>query len=556
MTRQCWICTYCSFSLSGCTPVINQQINILSTNFGYVVGNFTEVGHNQAIFTEKFRGFLNSSECIQHTTSTEPLTRKLENQQSDESVLSNTNDALDSVGLQNPLATPDVECLLNFTSDSSKRTKQRSENLIPEKWELSLFFVPCMITAALLMVGVAHVWHGFKNDYQWVLDYILLPIFSIQVCVAYTYSSLILFVAGANADFCSGGDQHTPDATITDIVTIITEQTDLCRPDEALFVQKVLQNYIGHCRQGGGSDGINPSFDFVNEFQLKVEVAKQSIVSLSKVVAPQVGVADNDFCDTEFQSLSASLLSHYEQLNDLATEALDLVSCERIVPLYQEPIHAGMCNLSISGITWAFTSLLVIAVAGLIMIMLRSSWQGDQVNGAHFVVAHSNAGANIVGGVANNAMSPGGILVGGTHHIYNQNQNHPQSHRVRWEEHSYHSSFKFSFDEEQNSLYQASLWSGSTNQQVWCRDCTNNSSVKNKLYARSPTGFAQSECNWWGDFLQLFFKPEPHFIAVDPDSTTNTDSEPIFPTLPLLTEPLPIKPAPESSTTPGKPVEV
>ncbi len=54
--------------------------------------------------------------------------------------------------------------------------------------------------------------------------------------------------------------------------------------------------------------------------------------------------------------------------------ALQLLSCDNIVPIYTSTMYNTACDYSVSALAWSFSAFLVISFFGMIMITLRSSW--------------------------------------------------------------------------------------------------------------------------------------------------------------------------------------
>lgn len=57
-----------------------------------------------------------------------------------------------------------------------------------------------------------------------------------------------------------------------------------------------------------------------------------------------------------------------------AVLALNLLSCDNIVPIYTNTAYNTSCEYSIAALSWSFASFLVISFFGMMMITLRSSW--------------------------------------------------------------------------------------------------------------------------------------------------------------------------------------
>jgi hypothetical protein len=77
---------------------------------------------------------------------------------------------------------------------------------------------------------------------------------------------------------------------------------------------------------------------------------------------------------TPLLDILTTIVGNLIYMIDSLQAALNILACERIVPIYTTMVHQGTCTYSISGIEWGFASFLVLASAGLIMIYLRSSY--------------------------------------------------------------------------------------------------------------------------------------------------------------------------------------
>ena len=120
-------------------------------------------------------------------------------------------------------------------------------------------------------------------------------------------------------------------------------------------------------------------FSFHQNQQASAQVIVQELAeSLDKI-----DVATLSFqCGRDYEPLVTSLDTMMAILNSLeksAASGLSLLSCERIIPIYTEVVYDGTCNYSVSGFTWMFSSLLIISAMGMIMIMLRSSYQNNRM---------------------------------------------------------------------------------------------------------------------------------------------------------------------------------
>ena len=83
-------------------------------------------------------------------------------------------------------------------------------------------------------------------------------------------------------------------------------------------------------------------------------------------------------CNRDFGLLKRSLeqmVGVMDALGQSTSRAINLLRCERVVPVYTDIVYGATCTYSISGFTWLFASLLIVSTMGMIMIMFRSSYQ-------------------------------------------------------------------------------------------------------------------------------------------------------------------------------------
>lgn len=96
-----------------------------------------------------------------------------------------------------------------------------------------------------------------------------------------------------------------------------------------------------------------------------------------------LNVEDLSFqCGRDFGPLRSSLdtmLHILTSLQQSAQQGLGILSCERIVPIYTDVVYEGTCDTSVTGLAWIFSSLLIIATTGMIMITLRASYKNSVI---------------------------------------------------------------------------------------------------------------------------------------------------------------------------------
>ena len=282
---------------------------------------------------------------------------------------------LEELGSEDPFNTENVQCILNFTSSESDSVENSSST---GDWQAIIILIPYIVVPAFLMVGVLLVWMNVTTPgwVQKVLDWLFLPLFILEMVLACHACTFMLLAAGANADFCSGGENQTPDGTILEVTEALAPRYEVCHTEATQFLLEVLRYYIDECRSGD-------PFEFIRKFEAATVAAEQAITNfLAEIeVSERAGRLASGLCGVEEVKRSAELLTKaYQDLREGITGVFDLLSCDKITPLYQLPVYDGVCTYSMSGFTWAFSSFLIASCAGFTMIMFRSSWQEDSAD--------------------------------------------------------------------------------------------------------------------------------------------------------------------------------
>jgi len=244
-----------------------------------------------------------------------------------------------------------------------------------------VILIPYITTVVIMVVGVILGFLGI--DIPWlrcILTWVIHPLFIFEVILAYVLCSVILIAASANADFCSGGQEQIPDETMLEILGNLGY-----KKDDLVFL--ILVFYVGQC------SSVTP-FGFLDQYRAPVEEATTLAVEFSSTVSDVGTAALSEACaaDVAFlQILNAAIIRNLEKLVVSTERMQELLQCSNIVRLYTDPVYDGTCTYSITGFTWAWASFAVVGAAGLIMIMLRSSWKIDVDKGESNVYAISTS---------------------------------------------------------------------------------------------------------------------------------------------------------------------
>jgi hypothetical protein len=83
------------------------------------------------------------------------------------------------------------------------------------------------------------------------------------------------------------------------------------------------------------------------------------------------------FCNRTFDGLDESLLPTTRILTNLIRAVLDfieLIQCERIVPIYQSAVYSGTCVYNMKATMWVLGASLMCSFCGFLMITFRAAY--------------------------------------------------------------------------------------------------------------------------------------------------------------------------------------
>lgn len=84
------------------------------------------------------------------------------------------------------------------------------------------------------------------------------------------------------------------------------------------------------------------------------------------------------YCNRDFNSVDTLLSQMGSILDSLVvaiTQTIDILSCERIVPLYHKAVYEGACQYSVSAVFWVFSASIITGSFGLLMILFRAAYK-------------------------------------------------------------------------------------------------------------------------------------------------------------------------------------
>ena len=85
-----------------------------------------------------------------------------------------------------------------------------------------------------------------------------------------------------------------------------------------------------------------------------------------------------EHCGREYDALEvllAEMKTIFEVIAEAIDRTMDLISCQRIVPIYHLVVYDGACQYSMSAVFWVFVSALIMGTFGLVMILFRAAYK-------------------------------------------------------------------------------------------------------------------------------------------------------------------------------------
>ena len=228
-----------------------------------------------------------------------------------------------------------------------------------------LYIVPVILLSCVLAFATVLAWLGLSYPIvDLVLRWAVVPLFGAFVVFTWLCASVFGLTALINSDLCSGGGGlPSPDGTVMDVM----REQAYDNPD--LLLYRSISHYVGGCS--------SPSpFGFVADYASELGQARDGMDQLRNTVE-QIGTDQLErLCGIDFvpvQNILTEVNDNLDVLADSAERTLALTSCPAVNSLYVDAVHRGVCTESATGVVWIFSCLLVIAVCGMVMLVLRSA---------------------------------------------------------------------------------------------------------------------------------------------------------------------------------------
>lgn len=224
--------------------------------------------------------------------------------------------------------------------------------------------IPYFIVPALLLVTLVMGWtETYVEGYYCFTTWFTLPVFIIMVIFTYVACGFTILATESNADFCYGGTENTPEATIANIMG----RYNLTQGD---MYYDAIKFYSNQCT-------IEGPWSFLEDYFGDLVRAKTSLAAIATAITQVSPESISQACGVDYSpvlQLINQLATHTTILTDATERSLELLSCDSIVPLYTSTVYNTMCQNNMTAATWIFSCALVMSFFGMLLITFRGAY--------------------------------------------------------------------------------------------------------------------------------------------------------------------------------------
>jgi len=213
-----------------------------------------------------------------------------------------------------------------------------------------------------MLGGVFAAWKGISNCFTKCIQYALIwPLFVFFLVLCWIFATLFLIFSLAGADFCI-----TPDLNVQGLLNRNSDQFD------GLIFGFVIFYVSGCAVQPAGADEIVKVADQVITVARYAHDLSQLITNLPiDRLSTICGLSDVEAVALETVALLIHDTTHL--LNRAFIGLREVLSCETFNPIYTTFVHDAFCVQGVSGLTYIFSTTLVISIFSMVMIMFRAA---------------------------------------------------------------------------------------------------------------------------------------------------------------------------------------
>jgi len=252
----------------------------------------------------------------------------------------------------------DLRSLISLT-DNITKTLDKADGLLNTLVAISIFIYVIIVT---MLVGVFFACKGVSNCVTKCIQYsIIWPLFVFMLVLSWILATLFLILSLSGADFCVSPDQH--------VQAFLNANAD--KFDGILYGFVIY--YVSGCRiEPPGAQDI---IQIATQVQLVMTNAHSLFESLgTQTIATIEAVCG--FSNRQAMALQNIVVLGHDTihvLNSAMVGLRDVLSCETFNPIYTTFVHKAFCAQGVSGLTYIFSTTIVMAIFSMVMIMFRAA---------------------------------------------------------------------------------------------------------------------------------------------------------------------------------------
>mmetsp|Transcript_10148 Transcript_10148/g.21980 ORF Transcript_10148/g.21980 Transcript_10148/m.21980 type:complete len:571 (+) Transcript_10148:153-1865(+) len=213
-----------------------------------------------------------------------------------------------------------------------------------------------------MLVGVFFAWKDISNCFTKCIQYaIIWPLFVFFLILSWIFALLFLIFSLAGADFCVSPDQH--------VENLLTRNEDMF--DGVIF--GFVTYYVTGCKVAPqGAQQVKEIAGDARELLVYGHALTELLGQLPiDNIATICGLGTQEV--EALSALIAILHDTSHALNRGVVGLREVLACETFNPIYTTFVHQAFCVQGVSGLTYIFSTTLVISIFSMVMIMLRAA---------------------------------------------------------------------------------------------------------------------------------------------------------------------------------------
>jgi len=254
-------------------------------------------------------------------------------------------------------------------SDDLRGLVELTERLESSLYSADVFFyimiaVTCFL-AFLIVAMLIGVWFSAKNVSNFFTKCtaraIIWPLFIFFLVVSWIFSTLFLVVQLGGADFCMSPDKY--------VAQFLKNNRDMF---DGLVLGFVIYYVSGCTITAPGTEAL---FKIASQISVVAEISHNLLEQLDEKSAQDI----IDICGlTERRAealinIASTLHAGIHVLDKSLVGLREILACSTFNQIYVTMVHNAVCVESVNGLTYIFSTTMVISVFSMVMIMFRAA---------------------------------------------------------------------------------------------------------------------------------------------------------------------------------------